>query len=194
MHAFLGLVRYVADHLPNLAEHTRILNALTTKDADKHFPPWTQEHQVAFQAIKDLVVSPHCLVTIDHDNPGNNHVFLTCDASDFRTGAILSWGPSWETSRPVAFDSTPLHVLRNGVWNSLGFQSMYILTTVPYKVLLHNVISHGDKHVGKSTLPNLTSQSITSQATAMLGPMPCLVARMTLHQWLLSPQSSLTSR
>ena len=72
------------------------------------FPTWTPDHQGAFQAIKDLVVSPCCLTTIDHDNPGSNQIFLTCDASDYRTGAVLSWGPSWEEARPVAFDSTPL--------------------------------------------------------------------------------------
>ena len=108
MCSFLGLVCYVADHIPNLAEHTRILNALTTKASQLSFPAWTPSHQHAFQAIKDLVVSPHCLTTINHDNPGNNCIFLTCDASDYRTGAVLYWGPSWEDSRPVTFDSTPL--------------------------------------------------------------------------------------
>ncbi|KAI6094809.1 hypothetical protein F5141DRAFT_1014626, partial [Pisolithus sp. B1] len=84
--------------LPNLAEHTHMLNALTMKEADLHFPLWMSAHQTAFQAIKELVVSLHCLATIDHDNPGDNHIFLTCDASDFCTGAILSWGPSLETA------------------------------------------------------------------------------------------------
>jgi ribonuclease HI len=51
------------------------------------------------------VISRHCLTTIDHDSPGNNKLFLTCDASNSGTGAILSWGPSWKESRPVAFDS-----------------------------------------------------------------------------------------
>ena len=113
MRSFLGLVRYIADHIPNLAEHTCILNALTTKAADLKFPSWSGEHQGAFQAIKDLVISPQCLTTIDHDNPGNNRIFLTCDASGYRTGAVLSWGPSWEEARPVAFDSTePMYLVR----------------------------------------------------------------------------------
>src|SRR6202011_3483739 len=37
-----------------------------------------------------------------------NKIFVTCDASNWRTGAVLSFGPSWETARPVAFDSTQL--------------------------------------------------------------------------------------
>ena len=107
--SFLGLVRFLADHIPQVAEHTQILTPLTTKDAERHFPIWTDEHTRAFQALKDLVVSPHCLTTIDHNNPGNNKIFLTCNASDYRTGAILSWGKTWETACPVAFDSYQLH-------------------------------------------------------------------------------------
>jgi len=106
--AFLGIVRYLSEHLPDVAKHTRILNALTVKAADMVFPVWTEVHEQAFQAIKELVVSPRCLTTIDHDNPGDNKIFLTCDASDYATGAVLSWGPTWKTARPVAFDSAQL--------------------------------------------------------------------------------------
>jgi len=108
MCSFLGLVHYIADHIPNLAEYTHALNALTTKSADLSFPSWLAEHHNAFEAIKDLIVSPQCLMTIDHDNLGNNWIFLTCDASDYRTGTVLSWGPSWEEAHPVAFNLTPL--------------------------------------------------------------------------------------
>ena len=103
--SFLGLVRYVADFLPALAEHTAQLTPLTTKDAEKVWPEWTAAHNRAFEAIKKLVLSRQCLTTIDHDNPGKNRIYVTCDASNRRTGACLSYGPSWETARPVAFDS-----------------------------------------------------------------------------------------
>ena len=33
---------------------------------------------------------------------------MTCDASDLRTGASLSFGETWETARPVAWDSVQL--------------------------------------------------------------------------------------
>jgi hypothetical protein len=49
--AFLGLVRYIAKFLPNLAEHTCVLEKLTTKDCDKSFPKWTDTHQLAFDAV-----------------------------------------------------------------------------------------------------------------------------------------------
>ena len=107
--SFLGIVRYLAAFLPNLAEHTCKLSPLTTKECDKEFPPWTDEHEQAFEAIKALVVSRECLTVINHDDPGDNKIFVTCDASDLRTGAVLSWGPTWETARPVAFDSMQLN-------------------------------------------------------------------------------------
>lgn len=106
--AFLGLVRYMAVFLPKLADHTVILTPLTTKDARKRFPEWTAAHQAAFEAIKALVVGADCLTVIDHEHPGVNKIFVTCDASDWRTGATLSFGPTWETAQPVAFDSMQL--------------------------------------------------------------------------------------
>ncbi len=106
--SFLGLVRYVANFLPNLADHTTVLTPLTTKDADVSFPLWTSKHQHAFDSIKELVCSRECLTVIDHDNPGDNNIYVSCDASDVRTGAMLSYGPTLESARPVAFDSTHL--------------------------------------------------------------------------------------
>ncbi|KAG1804741.1 uncharacterized protein HD556DRAFT_1226353, partial [Suillus plorans] len=82
------MVRYLSDHLPDVARHTRILTALTTKAAELHFPGWNEQHERAFAAIKALVTSPECLTTIDHDNPGLNKIFVTCDASDYATGAL----------------------------------------------------------------------------------------------------------
>jgi hypothetical protein len=92
--SFLGLVCYIAIFLPKLADHTVILTPLTTKEACKCFPTWTTDHQMAFEAIKGLVVSADCLTTIDHLNLGDNKIFVTCDASDWRTGATLSFRPT----------------------------------------------------------------------------------------------------
>ncbi|GJF00840.1 hypothetical protein PsYK624_171420 [Phanerochaete sordida] len=35
---------------------------------------------------------------------GENRIFVSCDASDWRTGAVLSYGPTLEFARPVAYD------------------------------------------------------------------------------------------
>lgn len=106
--SFLGLIWYLAVFLLGLATFTRVLTLLTKKDAEKAFPAWMAEHQGAFDSIKELVTGRECLTTIDHDNLSDKKIFVTCDASDWRTGAVLSWGVDWQTARQVAFESVQL--------------------------------------------------------------------------------------
>lgn len=108
IHSFLGLVWYIAVFLPHLVEHTGVLTPLTMKESKKNFPTWSMAHQTAFEAIKVLVVSWECLTVIDHTMPGNNKIFVTCDASDWQTGTVLSWDLTWESAQPVVFDSMQL--------------------------------------------------------------------------------------
>lgn len=103
--SFLGLVRYLADFLPSLAEYMGTLTELTMKEAKKKFPAWTNRYQTAFDAIKSIVVSRECLTTIDLSLLPEYKIFVTTDASDKRSGAVLSFGKSWSSARPVAFDS-----------------------------------------------------------------------------------------
>jgi len=109
MQAFLGLVRYISVFLPKLAEFLAALMPLTTKDMERSFPKLSATHQVAFDAIKGLVVSWECLTVIDHSNPGDNKIFMTTDASDLQMGVVLSWGPSWELACPMEFDLMQLN-------------------------------------------------------------------------------------
>lgn len=106
--SFLGLVRYISAYLPQLADFTVVLTPLMTKEVHRHFPEWNTTFQTAFDGIKALMVSCKCLTIIDHDNPGKNHIYVTCDTSDWHMGAVLSFGPTWETARPVAFNSMQL--------------------------------------------------------------------------------------
>ncbi|GLB40626.1 putative retrotransposable element tf2 155 kda protein type 1-like [Lyophyllum shimeji] len=102
---FLGLIRYISTFLSALTEHTAVLTPLTRKECNKDFPAWTEEHQLAFDAIKELIIGSDCLTTIDHVNLGKNKIFLTCDASKRRTGGVFTFGETWETAWPVTFDS-----------------------------------------------------------------------------------------
>jgi RNase H-like domain found in reverse transcriptase/Reverse transcriptase (RNA-dependent DNA polymerase)/Integrase zinc binding domain len=103
--SFLGLVRYLAAFFPKLVKFTVILDELTRKECDKHFPGWKERHQVAFESIKKLVTSTDCLTTIDPRLMPEYKIFVTTDASDTGSGAILSFGPSYKLARPVAYDS-----------------------------------------------------------------------------------------
>ncbi|KAJ8497106.1 hypothetical protein ONZ45_g12185 [Pleurotus djamor] len=103
---FLGLVRYLASFLPRLATLTAVLTPLTGGKASTKDPvSWSEKHDTAFNGIKSLIASRECLTTIDHENPGDNTIFVTTDASNLGTGGVLSFGPTWETARPVAYDS-----------------------------------------------------------------------------------------
>ena len=101
----MGLVHYLATFLPKLAKYTVTLDELTQKECDKHFPGWLPRHQSAFDSIKKLVTSTDCLTTIDPRLMPDHEIFLTTDASDTGSGAILSFGPSYDKARPVAYDS-----------------------------------------------------------------------------------------
>jgi hypothetical protein len=46
------------------------------KECDRQFPPWTDEHELAFNGIKKLVVSHECLTVIDHENLGENKIYV----------------------------------------------------------------------------------------------------------------------
>jgi hypothetical protein len=105
---FLGLVKYLNAFLPHLAIQSSILSRLTHKDCTKNFPPWNDRYQAAFDKIKEIVLSRECLTVIDHSKLDTNSIFVTTDASDHCTGAVLSFGPTWESARPVAFDSSTL--------------------------------------------------------------------------------------
>jgi len=88
-----------------LATHTAILDKLTKKDCDKQFPTWTTVHQDAFNEIRRLASSPACLTTIDAVLMPQHKIFVTTDASDTGSGAVLTFGPTYEQAQPVAYDS-----------------------------------------------------------------------------------------
>ena len=102
---FLGLVWYISTFLPKIAEYTTVLNELTHKNCEKKFPAWTDRYQRAFNAIKNAVVSRECLTTIDLKKLPSHQIFVSTDASDVCSGAVLLFGETWESSWLVAFDS-----------------------------------------------------------------------------------------
>jgi hypothetical protein len=65
-----------------------ILTPLTNKECDKVFPPWTADHQAAFEQIKRLVLSTDCLTIINYKEKASN-IYVTTDASNRRTGTVL---------------------------------------------------------------------------------------------------------
>ncbi|MGH7240309.1 MAG: RNase H-like domain-containing protein, partial [Candidatus Saccharimonadales bacterium] len=101
--AFLGLTQYLRKFIKDLAKHTAILTPLTMKEQQKSPFIWNSTHQLAFVTIKGIVTTLPCLTVIDYDSDDN--IYVTTDASKEGVGAYLSQGKTWETARPVAFES-----------------------------------------------------------------------------------------
>ena len=107
--SFLGLMRYISTFLPKLTECTSVLTLLTSKSCDVLFPPWTLQHEAAFLAIRNLILGADCLTTIDHDNTGKKKIWVTCDMSQWRMVACLSFGETWESMWLIAFESQQMN-------------------------------------------------------------------------------------
>jgi hypothetical protein len=59
---------------------------------------------MAFDEIKKAVVSRECLTTIDFNFMPDHKIFVMTDVSDYQSSTVLSFGKSWESAHPVAFD------------------------------------------------------------------------------------------
>lgn len=95
----------MSSFLPQITKHTRVLTELTLKSCSKVFPTWEDKHQGTFEAIKKAVIGRECLTTIDFALMSEHKIFVTTDASNYQLGVVLFFGESWESARPVAFDS-----------------------------------------------------------------------------------------
>ena len=88
---FLGLCNYFRRFVPKYSEVARPLTRLTGSNA--FHTPFTEEEQVAFNKLKQALVSPPVLATPDFTQPFEVYV----DASEIACGGILL-----QNKRPVA--------------------------------------------------------------------------------------------
>ena len=99
--SFLGSLGYYRKFIKDFARKSLPLVALTSKTVDFH---WEQEHQVAFEDLRDNLVSSPILQLPRQDRP----FLLRSDASDYATGAVLLQEVD-ELWMPVAFYSYKLN-------------------------------------------------------------------------------------
>ena len=99
--AFLGMLNYYAKFLPNLSSKLAPLYRLLQKNT-----PWSwgEEQRQAFQQAKVALTSAKVLV---HYDPSQK-LILSCDASPYGVGAVLSHKLEDGTEHPVAFASRSL--------------------------------------------------------------------------------------
>lgn len=117
LHSFLGLINYLRDFIPNLANHTAVLHATLPPNAAAekayykavkmhkgHLPKgWTgwrwsfgPAEKAAFEATQCMVSTVPCLTVIDYNavQAGTQKVFLFTDASNTSTGMWIGVGTS----------------------------------------------------------------------------------------------------
>ena len=101
LRSFLGLVNYYGKFLQNLATTLSPLYSLLQKN--KRWS-WGQSQTEAFDAVKKLLLSSRVLVHFDDSLP----LVLSCDASPYGIGAVLSHIMPNGDERPVSFASRTL--------------------------------------------------------------------------------------
>jgi hypothetical protein len=74
------------------------------KECNINFPRWTNSHTQVFKSIQKAIIGHDCLMTIDHCQMPEMKNFVTTDASNFQSGAVLSFGETWESTHLVVFD------------------------------------------------------------------------------------------
>lgn len=137
---------------------------LTRKECNSAFPAWTNVYQYTFEAIKRLVVSRDCLMMINHESPGENKIFVTCDASKRHTGVVLLFGPTWEMACPVTFESWQLNSTEQNY--PVHKQEMLSIMRAMWKWRVDLLGSHINIFTDHKTLQNFDYQRDLSQQQA----------------------------
>jgi hypothetical protein len=107
LRSFLGLVNYYGKFLPELSTVLAPLYQLLHKDCSWN---WQQAQETAFQQVKELLHSATLLVHFDPDK----EVVLSCDASPYGVGAVLSHCMEDGDEKPIGYVSRTLTSAEKG--------------------------------------------------------------------------------
>lgn len=101
LRAFLGMINFYGKFLPNLSTVLAPLYRLLRKEKS-----WKMEEveRKSFEAAKNLLKSPNLLIHYD----GSRDLVLTCDASEYGLGAVLSHRMEDGSERPIRYASRTL--------------------------------------------------------------------------------------
>ena len=101
MQSFLGLAGYYRRFIPQFARIAAPLTDLTKKTSPWR---WSLREGEAFNALKQALLSAPVLQLADVDK----EYIVTCDASDFAVGAVLSQNHD-DGEHPVAYESRKMN-------------------------------------------------------------------------------------
>ena len=101
---FNGLVNYIGQFIPGLAQWSTVLSGLTRKGVEFN---WKSKHQDAFDNIKRLAKNTPVCKPIDYKDP--NPIYVVADASNRAIGGYFGQGKDFKTMKPAAFHSRSLN-------------------------------------------------------------------------------------
>ena len=99
--SFLGILNYYSRFLRDRSDVLRPLHELLRKDTSWR---WGRSEELAFKAAKELITSDKVLAHFDSNLP----LVLTCDASSYGIGAVLSHRYDGGLEKPIGFHSRSL--------------------------------------------------------------------------------------
>lgn len=129
--AYLGLLNYYNKFLPSLSTILAPVHKLLKKDTKLQ---WEDAQQTAFEKSKDMMQSAEVLVHYDPEKD----IVLSCDASPYGLGVVLSHRMPDGTERPIGFTSRTLNAaeknysqLDSDFWNKT-LPQVHLWTEVYY--------------------------------------------------------------
>jgi hypothetical protein len=98
LQSFIGLVNYIAPHLPHAAT---LLSQLTELTGSTNEWEWLPMHEHAFKNLKRICDESKALKPLDYEQikKGRVNVFLVTDASKVGTGAFICHGHKYEDAK-----------------------------------------------------------------------------------------------
>ena len=130
LRSFLGLVNYYGKFLPNLASTLAPLYLLLHKHTDWR---WGIDQSRAFEQAKGLLTSCILLVHFDPDK----ELLVSCDASPYGLGAVLSHRMEDGSSKPIYYASRTLSAPERG-YSQLDKEGLAIIFAVKkFHTFLH---------------------------------------------------------
>lgn len=122
--SFLGIVNYYAKFIKNYASLAAPLFALLRKYVNYS---WSAKCEKSFKEIKQALISHEVLTHFNAELP----LKVTCDASPFGLGAILSHiGPN-RVEKPIAFASQTLTAAERN-YSQLEREALALIFTIKY--------------------------------------------------------------
>ena len=184
--SFLGLLNYYSKFLPNLSSVLSPLYSLL--QADKIWT-WGHEEEESFTAAKALLSSSKLLVHFDPNNP----LMLSCDASSYGVGAVLSHQMQDGSEKPIGFASRTMSATEKK-YSQLDKEALALMFGISkfHQYFPPNIPIPGDVVLVMDHLDTTPVNARSIKSWTDKDPVLSTVRRYILHGWPISiPEENL---